>query len=48
MIISRTWLQEFVDISQVSTEDICATLNSIGLEVDSTSKNRIPEGVVIG
>ena len=35
MIITRTWLEEFIDISKISTDDICKTLNSIGLEVDS-------------
>ncbi|NQY20452.1 MAG: phenylalanine--tRNA ligase subunit beta [Campylobacteraceae bacterium] len=48
MIITRTWLQEFVDISQIVSDDICKTLNSIGLEVDSLEKNRIPAGVVVG
>lgn len=39
MIVTRTWLQEFIDISNISTDDICKTLNSIGLEVDSVKKN---------
>jgi len=48
MIVTRTWLQEHIDISDISTEDICKTLNSIGLEVDSLEEVRIPEGVVVG
>ncbi|MFA7083464.1 MAG: phenylalanine--tRNA ligase subunit beta [Arcobacteraceae bacterium] len=48
MIVTRTWLQEFIDISKISTDDICKTLNSIGLEVDSVSKIAVPKGVVIG
>ncbi|MEA1914219.1 MAG: phenylalanine--tRNA ligase subunit beta [Campylobacterota bacterium] len=48
MIVTRHWLQEFIDISKVSTEDICARFNSIGLEVDSVSKVVIPQGVVVG
>ena len=48
MIVTRLWLQEFIDISNISTEDICKTLNSIGLEVDSLNEQRIVQGVVIG
>lgn len=48
MIITRKWLQEFIDISKISTEDICKTLNSIGLEVDSVEKILIPNDVVVG
>ncbi len=48
MIVTRTWLQEFVNISDISTDDICKTLNSIGLEVDKVSKIVIPTGVVVG
>jgi phenylalanyl-tRNA synthetase beta chain len=48
MIITRKWLQEYVDISKISTYTICKALNSIGLEVDSTHRFLIPNGVVIG
>lgn len=48
MIITRNWLNEWMDISDISTEKICDTLNSIGLEVDSLNKIRIPENVVVG
>ncbi len=48
MIFTRLWLQELINISDISTEDICKTLNSIGLEVDSLNKQTIVEGVVIG
>ena len=48
MIVTRNWLQEFIDISNISTDDICVTLNSIGLEVDSVEKQRIVDGVVVG
>ncbi len=48
MIITRKWLQEFIDISKISTEDICKTLNSIGLEVDSVENVLIPNDVVVG
>ena len=48
MIITRTWLEEFIDISKISTDEICKTLNSIGLEVDSLEKLSIAPKVVIG
>ncbi len=48
MIVTRAWLNEFLDISEVSTEKICATLNAIGLEVDSLSTISVPKGVVVG
>jgi len=48
MIITRKWLQEYIDISKLSTQSICKALNSIGLEVDSTERILIPNGVVVG
>ena len=48
MIITRTWLEEFIDISKISTDEICKTLNSIGLEVDSLKDLSIPSKVVVG
>ena len=48
MIITRTWLEEFIDISKISTDEICKTLNSVGLEVDSLEKISIASNVVIG
>ena len=47
MIITRRWLEEFINISKINTEDICKTLNSIGLEIDSVEKNSIPEKVIV-
>lgn len=48
MIITRRWLQEYIDITKISTQTICNALNSIGLEVDSSERILIPNGVVIG
>ncbi|RXJ87447.1 phenylalanine--tRNA ligase subunit beta [Arcobacter sp. CECT 8985] len=48
MIVTRKWLEEFIDISKISTDDICKTLNAIGLEVDSLKKVRIAPKVVVG
>jgi len=48
MIITRTWLNNFIDISEVSNEKLYETFNNIGLEVDSIKTYNIPKGVVIG
>jgi len=48
MIITRTWLREFIDITNISTKNICKAFNSIGLEVDSVETPNIAEGVVVG
>ena len=48
MIVTRKWLEAFLDLSSVSTEKICATLNAIGLEVDSLREISVPKGVVVG
>ena len=48
MIITRSWLQEFIDLSSVSNEKLYETFNSIGLEVDSLNEIKIAEKVVIG
>ncbi len=48
MIITRSWLQEFIDLSDVSNEKLYETFNSIGLEVDSINEIKIAQKVVIG
>jgi phenylalanyl-tRNA synthetase beta chain len=48
MIVTKEWLNEFLDLNSVSTKKICKTLNSIGLEVDSLTSLRVPKGVVVG
>ena len=48
MIVTRTWLEEFIDLEGISNETLYATFNAIGLEVDSLTEHRIPEKVVVG
>ncbi|MCH9741530.1 MAG: phenylalanine--tRNA ligase subunit beta [Epsilonproteobacteria bacterium] len=48
MIVTRTWLNNFIDISEVSNEKLYETFNSIGLEVDSIKTYHIPDKVVVG
>ena len=48
MIITRTWLENFLDISEVSDETLFKTLNAIGLEVDNIKTYTIPQKIVVG
>lgn len=48
MVVTRNWLNEWIDISGVSNELLLKTLNSIGLEVDSFKEVRIPSNIVVG
>ena len=48
MIVTRSWLNNFVDLSSISDEKLYETLNSIGLEVDNIKKYTLPQKVVIG
>jgi phenylalanyl-tRNA synthetase beta chain len=48
MIITRSWLSNFIDLSDISTDKICEKLNSIGLEVDSVKSFKVPEKVLVG
>ena len=48
MIITKQWLNEWIDIENIPTQNIAKALNSIGLEVDSLSEIRMPKDVVVG
>jgi len=48
MIVTRSWLSEFIDLSEVSNEKLYETFNSIGLEVDSINQIEIAGKVVVG
>lgn len=48
MVVTRNWLNEWIDISGVSNELLLKTLNSIGLEVDSFKEVRIHSNIVVG
>lgn len=48
MIITRSWINEWVDISKISSDEIVKKLNSIGLEVAEYKKIDIPSKVVVG
>ena len=48
MIVTRSWLQEWIDLDGISTEDIAKTFNSIGLEVDRIKSYSVPKKIVFG
>jgi len=48
MKITRKWLEEFIDLSGINTQDIINVLNKIGQEVEGYEKIEIPQNVVIG
>ncbi len=48
MIVTKSWLNEWIDIKDIETDVIVKTLNSIGLEVDRVEKFRVPKKVVFG
>ena len=48
MIITKSWLNEWIDLRNISTDEIAKTLNSIGLEVDRVHNYRVPEKIVFG
>ena len=48
MIVTKQWLNEWIDINTIDTDKIAIALNSIGLEVDGVHQVRIPANVVVG
>ncbi len=48
MIITKSWLNEFINIEDKSADELAKTLNSIGLEVDRIVNYTIPSKIVFG
>lgn len=48
MIITKNWLNEWIDLENKNINDITNALNSIGLEVDKVSKIKVPDNIVVG
>ncbi len=48
MIVTKNWLNEWIDLSAISTEQLLKTFNAIGLEVDRHEVISIPKKVLIG
>ncbi len=48
MIVTKNWLNEWIDLDGISAEELCKTFNAIGLEVDAHDVIRVANGVVVG
>ncbi len=48
MIVTKKWLQEWINIQNIAIDDIAKVFNSIGLEVDRVEKIAMPNDVVVG
>jgi len=48
MIVTKSWLNEWIDLDGISTQELAKTFNSIGLEVDRIHEYRVPEKIVFG
>ena len=48
MILTRMWLNEWINLKGITSQNICSTLNAIGLEVDSLNQIKVPKNIVVG
>lgn len=48
MIVTKSWISEWIDIKDVSTKDLCKTFNAIGLEVDRVENYKVPHKIIFG
>lgn len=48
MIVTKNWLNEWIDLDGISSDTLCKTFNAIGLEVDRHEVIRVANGVVVG
>ncbi len=48
MIVTRTWLNEWIDLDGITTDTLAKTFNAIGLEVDSIKSYHMPKKIVFG
>ena len=46
MIVTRSWLNEWIDLGGITTDDLCKTFNSIGLEVDRLVTYDVPKKII--
>ncbi len=46
MIITRSWLQEWINLDGITTDELAKTFNSIGLEVDRIVNYNVPNKII--
>ena len=48
MIVTKSWLNEWINLDGISTDELCKTFNAIGLEVDRVQSYDIPKKIIFG
>jgi len=48
MIVTKSWLNEWINLDGIETQEIAKTFNAIGLEVDRIHEYRVPSKIVFG
>ncbi len=48
MIVTKSWLNEFIDLKEITNDTLYETFNAIGLEVGRMEEVLIPKRVVVG
>ncbi|MFX3626601.1 phenylalanine--tRNA ligase subunit beta [Campylobacter sp. LH-2024] len=48
MIITKSWLNDWLELEDITAEEIVYKLNSIGIEVDRVCNLKVPDKVVVG
>ncbi|WP_324172787.1 phenylalanine--tRNA ligase subunit beta [Sulfurimonas sp.] len=48
MIVTKSWINEWIDLDGITTEDLAKTFNAIGLEVDRIKSYEIPKKIIVG
>ncbi|MFQ6342115.1 phenylalanine--tRNA ligase subunit beta [Campylobacter sp. VTCC 70190] len=48
MIITRSWLNDWLELEDLGVQKLAKTLNSIGIEVDRVDALKVPDKIVIG
>jgi len=48
MIVTKSWLNEWIDLDGITTQELAKTFNSIGLEVDRIHEYRVPAKIIFG
>jgi phenylalanyl-tRNA synthetase beta chain len=48
MIVTRSWLEEWISLKDITTDELVKTFNAIGLEVDRVHSYEIPKKIIFG
>jgi len=48
MIVTRSWLEEWIDLKGIESDELVKKFNSIGLEVDRVHSYEIPKKIIFG